>query len=911
MHWDQQDMKNFINFLYIAVHSPQLLALVLCLSSGIKIYYIARLAPYNLRNHCTKPLFFLLLSIIGSLFGDLAWLVKLFHSLITPIPYFVVVFFIRIAWAFLIIQYQSLSLFIQSLSTKQFYFGYTNKLTSFIGALLSGYFFYLAFFQPYTLCTEAERNIARATGNSLEFFIMCSVAIYFLIAVVLIGLFFAYRVTKKSNLPKILGKQLRLFWLYFITPYFITEFVLMFSIKFVDEVYFIVSMATLLISCAIYYCLHNVLKLRFMNVNAQVQNPPQTHIIEDFKLVLERLSNTTSTQELLHITQSFFKEAFYLPLTAVDLVIRDYNPLPEKQSSPSKKTALTEQFLSQEQKSMSLCCTSHDSILNYDEIAFNHFYEETDASKTVLHFLNSIPAAVFLPIYSNKKIVAYITIDRNARSTCFSQSEQDAMIAFASYLGNIINLLHHKNINSLLYKEKKLKDSIYTKHQEINQYKESIHSFLRRSKQKILGIVFYKQGSFTWGNQDAKKLISVNLNQQDGHPITQAFRQVAQYVHNYKVPYSHYTKDDHGHPLILAGVPHLKQQSVIITVSYPDISDVIVQQMHQLHNPNDWDYLLYLSSTKAGQLIQELIPGSGELLLNFKINLLKAALSKKTLLLDMPNDDQLSIVKLVHTISLRETLHTIELTNPTVAGDIALRMFGDKVITQHAQPLLKKLNTGTLFIKNIHFLDKITQHYLAEYITYGFYRVFETDQKIPSNCHIICSTNQQISQLVQEETFSPELFSALKLSVISMPSLATIPLKELFGLIDSITDQLLTSHTAKNLFSLTDKEKQKIVERQPSSIHELKTHVQQLISKKSDESDLYDTATPLKNLDNPILSEAARLGKQALKNHNIMTTLWKKFKSQNKIALFLGVNRSSVNRRFKLFNIGKECKEIT
>ena len=53
----------------------------------------------------------------------------------------------------------------------------------------------------------------------------------------------------------------------------------------------------------------------------------------------------------------------------------------------------------------------------------------------------------------------------------------------------------------------------------------------------------------------------------------------------------------------------------------------------------------------------------------------------------------------------------------------------------------------------------------------------------------------------------------------------------------------------------------------------------------------------------PELIQAARLGKHALRDQRIMVMLWDKFKNQNKIASFLGVNRSSVNRRCKEFNL--------
>ena len=52
------------------------------------------------------------------------------------------------------------------------------------------------------------------------------------------------------------------------------------------------------------------------------------------------------------------------------------------------------------------------------------------------------------------------------------------------------------------------------------------------------------------------------------------------------------------------------------------------------------------------------------------------------------------------------------------------------------------------------------------------------------------------------------------------------------------------------------------------------------------------------------LIQTAQLGKHALKDKKIMTMLWKKFnKNQSKIAELLGVNRSSVHHRCKLYNL--------
>ena len=54
---------------------------------------------------------------------------------------------------------------------------------------------------------------------------------------------------------------------------------------------------------------------------------------------------------------------------------------------------------------------------------------------------------------------------------------------------------------------------------------------------------------------------------------------------------------------------------------------------------------------------------------------------------------------------------------------------------------------------------------------------------------------------------------------------------------------------------------------------------------------------------NPDTHNIAKLGKNALKDKQVMTYLWNKFKNQTKIAKLLNVNRSSVNRRCKEFNL--------
>ena len=91
----------------------------------------------------------------------------------------------------------------------------------------------------------------------------------------------------------------------------------------------------------------------------------------------------------------------------------------------------------------------------------------------------------------------------------------------------------------------------------------------------------------------------------------------------------------------------------------------------------------------------------------------------------------------------------------------------------------------------------------------------------------------------------------------------------------------------------------------PTSLHELKNKVQHLLIAKSKKNNIYNETEfdPAYEVSDPDLIEASRLGKQALKDRKVFTMLWRKFENQSKIATFLGVNRSSVNRRCKDYNL--------
>jgi transcriptional regulator with PAS, ATPase and Fis domain len=903
-------MTNVFTSLEYLLGSYPLLISVNTVSFVFKLYIFLTVLLKNIYSgKLSRTHLYLILVLVAALVEDFAWIILLTKNYFFPFAsistHLCILFIVRFAWSFYVMQYLAMSLFIENLIDPTTSLNLRQKIMSIISSLFIIGFLCVAFFNIPNI--EPSYHLNKLQENYTLF------ALFFLIPITLYSVF---KKIKKSKIPSILKKQAKIIIQILIIPRFILDFIQFYPFRIIPgwdtSSYAVIGISTIILTSALYYCSRKVIGLRFLNFQNHVQEHHRFNFVDNFKDTLEDLAKATSIYELSHISQAFFKTAFDIPSNRVSLHLRTLNP---HETNTGKiilndTQSQVETFLSNTNPDLEKCINKV-KILIYDEIDFNNFYDPNYADETILAFMDSINADIFLPIYKNHSVIGYIIVERYARlNEFYSHIERDEMLVFASYLSNIINLIQNRNLESLIYQEKELKEELYKKHQEINQYKESIHSFLKNHKHKDIGIIFYKNRHFVFANQAAKEIIKININTHLGSPLTKSLKTIAEQVEEYKSPQGCITKNNEGERIVINGVPNLEKNHVIITVYYPDFSDILTNQVNYLKDPTTWDYLLYLETTKPGQLINQLIPGAGEQLLQFKINLLQTALSKKALLLEMAQEDLLPVVELLHHISMRTTLHALTLQGPTKNFEIATKLFGINPIfgaqPEGGKPLLEKLdNNGTLFIQNIEYLDLETQEYLAEYIKYGYYRIFKSNQKMNSSVRIICSTNQNLPLLVQEAAFSQALLDELKKTTVIMPSLLTLPESELYDLAQGIAEQTIQVNDFKNMLDLSIKDKTKIIQSKPTSIHELKSRVQQLLTQKSKENNMSQEVhfEPAYDISDPELAHAARLGKHALRDQRMMTMLWNKFKNQNKIAVFLGVNRSSVNRRCKDYNL--------
>lgn len=905
-------MLIFENFLIMIFESPLFLLSTEILSFCCKGFIFFKLIQHIKISKLSKNFLILLLLILGGeLFSDFTWALHMIHRYYDPIDIRFLVFLIRISWAFYIIEYQAFGFFIEKLITKTTNRSLLNNFFLTISSFTSIYFFYKAFFK-FNDETLADRG-------SSELILIKFVTLYIFLLTIPSIISALYKL-KNNKIPLILKKQLKVFIFYLVIPKLFLEifhnnpqtfYWPFFTATFQLGNYIAVSISSILMMYAIYFVIRKLMGLRFLNFRDHVQTKYRENFAIDFKEVLVQFSYANDMNYLIRTSQAFLNKVFSIPSDKILMHIRICDPS-EIESECNKlkhieAKKITENFLIDLKTTREINSFLHEhKILIKDEIEFTNFYEQDATQTELLKFLGRINADIFLPIYDGEIIISYIIIESGARQNkLYSNADRDELLIFTNYLGAIINLTRYRNLDYLLMREKELKEELYNKYQEEIHLHESLRKLMRINHK--VGVVYHKGRKFGFVNQTAHELLTVDPNIHENDPMTHAFKRLVSDISKYKSSRTISAQDIHGNKRILTGLLGPDEHETLILVSEPEFTEQIKFTSQLLKDPSHWDYLLYLETTETGQLVNKLVPGSSETILNFKIDLLKVALNKKATLLCLPEDDLEPTVALLHNISMRKTLYTIKLTEPEKNNEVAIALFGlNPLFGINENALLEKLNDlGTIFIQNVHFLQRETQQCLAQFLKYGYFQQFKSDRKISSSARIICSTDKDLQILAEQNEFAPELLKELKKMTLTLPSILSLPVEELSELVDGYAQQSIKTKAVKQFLNFTPTDKERLLKERPVSLHELKERVQILLQQKSVKEKInhiveFDPAFTLKD---PELLEIYRLGKIVLKDQKLMTFLWNKFRNQTKIAELLGVNKSSVSKRCKDFGL--------
>jgi len=907
----------FENIFFFLQQNFQIFSILVLLSFCI-VYKLIVLVYFNKKfnffssskNHRIN----IIVILCSSAFTNLALILNYLHN--EPflfIPDLVYSGFVRFEFVTFSMQIYCTILFFRDLSSSKL----KNPFFKFILNVQAVFSLIFSLYYSFRLCVASWFGIFYFSSFELTMYTIYSV--YLLIA----GFFVSYIIIRNFKTEKIrlLKHHISILGWFFFLPYALLKFLEFLISPFVTP---LLSTATsVLLTGMIYYMVKRLAGFRFLNMDLHVKSKKveKFSFVDDFKDVLVKLGTISSPNELVNISKDFFQKAFGIPKDKLSLFFKSswlekqQIKIDENSSSDSRRFVVEKVFSSTSESRQIVDYAVENRIMILDEIEFNHFYAQIDVEKitlnSILSFLKELNIDLFLPIFCESKIVGFILIDRNSRpGRFFTDMDRDEMLIYVNYIGSIIYFLTHMNLDVVLTRERNVKMEIYKKEKLLELIKKSIQPFLSFKTQKI-GVMTYKNKKVVYCNQAAKDILKVDINLNKNLEISQdifglGFETATTFLSKKEI-----VSLPDGENVCVATSLHLEKDNTVMTISSPTIGDLIKDKLACLKDQNKWSYLLALTNTEEGKVINQLIPSDTPTLLNCKIALFEAANTGKNILLEVSsNEDALSFAHGIHKINKRHAFEEICIERNMNEDLFLLKLFGINPLFRDNNEisLIESLHkVGTLFVQNIHLLSLKLQKKLLELIVSGKFSPLKSDATIEADVLLIVSTTQNLQELVNHGLFLKELFFELRKFSVWLPALTILPEEELLDLVENLRSQLVYTKIYKNLLLFSQTDKNKLLELGCVSISELKTKIQGIILKKTKKQSGFTASSiidPAFNVTDFDLIEVARLGKNALKDPKKLAMLLNKFKyNQSKVALFLNVNRSTVSRKCAQFGL--------
>jgi len=741
-------------------------------------------------------------------------------------------------------------------------------------------------------------------GSDVELIIWQVTYFYILLTAILV-LFEAFRGMRGKTTLILLRMQLKVLVCGFMLPMFVMKFgnlglfIRLNEFVFMGQLFYNIS--TVLLIAATYYSATRLVRIRFLNIKYKSKEPLKYNAMEIISPLIDQIQRIRAMNEYSYVTRSFFTRTFGCDEDQIKLVIFD-EPCDEDSIVLQQKV----------KKALDavpplIDFLDHEQLFARSEIEFSWYHEEALVYAEAVQFLNLIGADLFVPCFDQGNLVGFIVVEsRDSGLTCFSLEERDMLKIFAKMLGASVRQLRQKDYQYLLSEKRRLQDDAHFRHCELEHLREGIFSYTRRAVDRQIGVLFYRRRKYFFANRASESLLGCDPNSQRGHPVAEALAKLVDYTLQSKQFSSTIVTLHRDMQIALATFPGENEQEVIIIATRPELSDLVAFQESMIKDPSQWDYLLYLETTEKGRRINELIPGVGATLIQLKITLLRLVFGRSSVFLNTPSADRKALVLLLHEASLRTQLYTLSLNEREHNQEIAARIFGLSALFSEETretPLLVQLEKdATLMIENIQYLSAETQKRLAEFLRLGAFKRVGSSFLVASDARIICSSDRSLETLVQDGLIIPELYQMLTATSFTIPRPSQLPYEEFCSMVDSIAQLFLTTASLKKVLGLTEREKKQLLKEDVPSFDLLKKRVYGLLHLKAT-SQQVELEGELVDAYDEELNRIVLMGARALKDRETLVYLWDKFKCQAKIASILGVNKSSVSRRCKMFGI--------
>ncbi|QQR53916.1 sigma 54-interacting transcriptional regulator [bacterium] len=921
---------NHLVYLFKELVKPSSLLLIAhALGLGGKMYLFFKIHDYSKRlDHGIYLLTILLISIFSGIYIDTHGVInQLYHCKILTTPQTLSTFFTKFCLFFCLLHYHSIMLLLKNLLTKKpRSLLKTHILPNFVSGFFGIYFILSAVMNSDNTMQTKTTYIEYVIHNLYASYIMCFIIPY------TIWTTFNHLRNATTNVPLAIQNRTRNLLIYFYIPYVISDFINM-NLLHEKSFYFIISyplfivLASLILTAFFYYCTRYIVNIPVFPYTKETYSLFNDQTFNNnFKETLINLSTAANEYEILQYTREFISKALGVSYNKIHLLVKPVEAEQDNMISvlakKIKRTTSIDSFknytnrtyfiiqeiekFTDQNRLLVLTALKKHKIIEYHEIDFANFYFQNDFFQKMIEILHRINSEAIIPVFEKNQIIAYIILDRNSKSgQFFDETHKDVITVFSNYLAGIICSFQARQLTYHTEKEHMFMERILKSEQEVDILKESIKAFIEPQEVREVGVFLYKNKLFTACNRFTTTFTNVDLNMDQGHTITKECKKlIAQVIEQKSVLSKVIQTEQNSHGILAIGIPHIDQKQVIMILSKPNLSDVLNKQLLSMPSTQDWHYFLYLQSTKVGNLLHTFFPLNTTEGIIKKIHILKNMLNSRVFFLGCPHTDALIVAKLIHESKKNREFKQF---NPMRYADYEAVLFGTHT-SYNMLPkagLLETLDNGTIFIENITYLNIPTQQKLYTYIQTGAFTKINSNVQVKSNVQIILHTPLSYDAL---ETIKDSfLYTTCKTHYFWLPTLESLTESDYYALVDAYMHQIRQAKGHTGLLPLSESQKRKLHLHKPLSITDLRHQILSLMLQndgkpaptitETEEKPAIPAAVAATDL---AIQEAKKLGKKALKDRRTLALLWQRFnKNQNRIAHYLGVNRSSVSRRIK------------
>lgn len=659
----------------------------------------------------------------------------------------------------------------------------------------------------------------------------------------------------------------------------------------------------------VYFSLYRLFNLRLFNITNYVTEFWGTSCFQPFCEATQEVREANNLSELGMIVKSFFKNAFGFTHDEVKLYIRPtHHELNVEAAKAVCTLPVVEEALCSESVTGQLAeRIKAKRILIYSDVEYEKLYDLSPDAKEFFSFLERSKAEIFIPIYGRKSLIGYIIVDRYARQNkLVRDTEVSGMLAFADQVSQVIDRLQRCDPKLLEQENLDLKFKTYQLFQEIEHTREGMRSIMNTQASEAVGMIFVKQKKFLCASKETCTMLGVPEGSFELPKIYEPHvRQLFDEFKKYRVERSLMLADAQKNPLRFTILRDPNKHGAVILVSYPSVSEAMSLPVMGLRTYEDWMYAIFLRTTASGKMIENFIPANSGGFLDFKIKFLRAIFARRPLLLQGATDDVRKLAEVYKHIAARMKLESFIPEYSEQKHEFGIRLFG---LPGQQQGLFERLSaSGVLLIEHVERLALETQRQLADFFTTGSFHQIHSKRLLASDVLVIATSKVDLKQLTESGHFSHELYEHLAKNNLVIPSLASISKQELIDLIAAISFQLISEGKELAQFvTLTPGEIDEVIsELLPSSVCDLREQIMLRLQSRLHKQGLVGSIKldPGFNEIDTVVAHARRLGKIGLKNEELVRKIMDVVKSSTKAGEVFGVDRSTIVRYCKRYNI--------